>query len=610
MELFQVCHPDLPGDFPPLRTGTVPTGLPTYRSAFVGRKHEVDAARTLLREHRLVTFTGIGGCGKTRLAVEVARRADDDFLDGLYFVDLSGLADDDGLPAAVAAALGLTAGTSTIGGTAGATESPEDAVVRYLMPRTCLLVLDNCEHLLEPLAALVDRLQGACPRLTVLATSREPLLVDGEQTWAVPSLELPRGDVIESEAVALFVERAREVRPSFELTSANAPTVADLCRRLDGIPLAIEFAASRVRHLAPEQILEKLDDRFRLLTGGRSRVQRQQTLQATLDWSHDLLAPDEQVLLRRLAVFPSELCADDVEAVCAQPPLDGADVTELLGSLVSKSLVESSIDGDTVRHRLLETVRAYAADRLTLAGEAEALRDAHRDRVLARLEAVSWDTLLALDASEIPTSLPDLRAALTWSHASGRLDLVGRLFARTTGHWDGMNLIDERKRWNDVLAPIESELGPDERTLLLLSQLSDARAERRMRGTIVVADRAVAVAANGAHPVIHAQALITRSYLRTIGGSIASDHQLIEQAEHDIAQAIELVDGLPASHAAHALSVQGLNRMITGDLMGASASLSAAIERSRDPHGEDPPCVSHGPPGRQPRRHVARARRA
>ena len=167
--------------------------------------------RTLFREHRLVTFTGIGGCGKTRLAVEVARRSEGDFLDGLFFVDLSGLADDDGLPAAVAAALGLTAGASAIGGTAGATESPEDALVRYLVPRTCLLVLDNCEHLLEPLAALVDRLQGACPRLTVLATSREPLLVDGEQTWAVPSLELPRGDVIESEAVALFVERAREV---------------------------------------------------------------------------------------------------------------------------------------------------------------------------------------------------------------------------------------------------------------------------------------------------------------------------------------------------------------------------------------------------------------
>ena len=263
-----------------------------------------------------------------------------------------------------------------------------------------------------------------------------------------------------------------------------------------------------------------------------------------------------------------------------EQPLDGADVTELLGSLVSKSLVESSIDGDTVRHRLLETVRAYAADRLTLAGEAEALRDAHHDRVLARLEAESWDTLLALDASEIPTSLPDLRAALTWSHVRGRLDLVGRLFARTTSHWDGMNLIDERKRWNDVLAPIESELGPDERTLLLLNQLSDARAERRMRSTIVVADRAVAVAANGACPVVYAHALITRSYLRTIGGSIASDRMLIEQAEHDIAQAIELVDGLSASHAAQALSVQGLNRMITGDLTGASASLSAAIERS------------------------------
>ena len=375
MELFQVCHPDLPDEFPPLRSQTVSPTLPTYRSAFIGREREVARVRELLAGHRLVTLTGIGGCGKTRLALEATRQIDDEFVDGVFFADLGSLPNEDGLTATVANVVGVSFGGGAVGGST-AVNSSVGALVLHLAPRSCLLVLDNCEHILDGVAMLVDGLQASCPRLSVLATSREALLVEGEQTLAVPPLELPRGDLFESEAVSMFVARARESRSTFELTSTNSRTVADICQRLDGIPLAIEFAAARIRHLSPEQILEKLNDRFRLLTGGRHRVQRQQTLEAALDWSHGLLSHHEQVLLRRLAVFPADFGAIDVEEVCVVDPLEQPELTELLGSLVSKSLVELAGDASDVSLRLLETVRVYGAVRLADYGDAEVMGNA------------------------------------------------------------------------------------------------------------------------------------------------------------------------------------------------------------------------------------------
>ena len=297
--IFQVGE----GKFPPLRSlESFRHSLPRQRSSFIGREREIAQISELLEKNQLVTIHGVGGCGKTRLAVQVGAEMLHEFPDGVFFADLAPISDDDGIVHAVADAVGIP-----LGGPVGTirTAVSDDLVLRYMSERTSLLILDNCEHLLDGCAALADRLLAHCPRLSILATSREALQVEGEQAWRLPSLSLPDDatNMSESEAVSLFAARARAASGSFELTPAEAPAVAEICRRLDGIPLAIEFAAARVTHLSPKQIAQKLDDRFRLLTGGRRQIQRQLTLQAALDWSYDLLDEAERILLRRLAVF-------------------------------------------------------------------------------------------------------------------------------------------------------------------------------------------------------------------------------------------------------------------------------------------------------------------
>jgi non-specific serine/threonine protein kinase len=275
--------------------------LPAERSSFVGREAEIARARMALAEHRLVTLTGIGGSGKTRLALRVASLESGVFADGVFFVDLAPVADPALVPQTLAAACGLMPGDSP----AGAALSFTDRLVGVLAPQRCLLVVDNCEHLLDASAALVDRLLSGCARLSVLTTSREALGVEGEQGLPVPSLAVPAegADPEVTDAMRLFADRARAVQPSFRLDGQSTAVVAEICRHLDGIPLAIEFAAARLSHLSAAQVAARLDDRFRLLTGGRRRVARQQTLAATLDWSHELLGAAEQALFRRLGVF-------------------------------------------------------------------------------------------------------------------------------------------------------------------------------------------------------------------------------------------------------------------------------------------------------------------
>ncbi|MGH3839404.1 MAG: ATP-binding protein, partial [Pseudonocardiaceae bacterium] len=337
--VFGLVHPDLPAEFAPLRSlDTIPNNLPGELTSFVGRRAELAQIGDPLQRARLLTLTGSGGCGKTRLALQAAADAMDRHPDGVWWVELARLADAALLPAAVIGALGLreVPGRALL-----------DTLVEYLRARRALVVLDNCEHLLAACAQFADVLLRGCPSLTILATSRAPLGVPGEVTWRVPSMSLPAEPARQrietlrlSDAVSLFIDRATLVRPDFAITAANAPAVAQICHDLDGIPLAIELAAARVRMLAPEQIARGLSDRFRLLTGGaRTVMPRHQTLQASIDWSHELLRDGERALLRRLSVFAGGWTLDTAEQVCPGAGIDRYDVLDLLTGLVDKSLV-------------------------------------------------------------------------------------------------------------------------------------------------------------------------------------------------------------------------------------------------------------------------------
>jgi predicted ATPase/class 3 adenylate cyclase len=347
--------------------------LPSQLTSFIGRERELAEAAALLRDARLLTLTGAGGCGKTRLALQLAGQQGEDFSDGVWLVELAALGEPELVGPAVAQALDTRLASD---------RAPEVALATHIGDRRQLLLLDNCEHLVEPIAHLAEALLSRCPHLAVLATSREPLRVPGEVTWRVPSLSLPKlvAGAPAAESVRLFAARAAQAAPGFELGADNAGAVASLCHRLDGMPLAIELAAAQAAVLTPAQIVERLDDSLDLLSAGaRTAMTRQQTLRATLAWSFDLLDASEQVLLRRLAVFAGAFGLEAAEDVCAEDPLRRSEVAALLGRLIDKSLVQVEGGSGDRRYRLLETVRQYAIERLEEAGERSALERCHCD---------------------------------------------------------------------------------------------------------------------------------------------------------------------------------------------------------------------------------------
>jgi predicted ATPase/DNA-binding SARP family transcriptional activator len=419
--------------------------LPSLLTRFFGREGDLDALTGLLGQERLVTIVGVGGGGKTRLAVEVAQRAIEAFSDGVHFVDLAPVRSGGSVPRAVADALGVT--VVAYGG------SVQEQVVRAIGDRRMLVVLDNCEHLLGACADHVLRLLDDCRNLTVLATSREPLGTEGERRWRLDPLALPEGDAPdEAASLQLLVDRAQAVRRDFRVTEDNRAAVVAICRQLDGLPLALELIAARLEALSPPEIAERLTAHRDALIRGQRRVPRHRTLEATIGWSYDLLSETEQAIFRRLSVFVGGATLDAVTAVTAVTAVAGgsreaSEVLELVASLVRRSLVTVTEADGTSRYGLLETVREFARQRLRAAGEEEAVSRAHRDHYLADLEAVPWDQRMFSLHSAAPrlhVEFGNLSAAFHTSIARGERDTAARLAVGAPA------LIISSQRWDEL----------------------------------------------------------------------------------------------------------------------------------------------------------------
>ncbi|MGQ0625120.1 MAG: LuxR C-terminal-related transcriptional regulator [Sporichthyaceae bacterium] len=406
-------------------------GMPRWNTRFLGRAAELAVAGALVSEHRLVTFTGSGGCGKTRLAVELARTAAADFVDGTVFVDLAVLPDPDSVSAAVRDALGVGETPLT---------KAQDAVLRYLRERSLLLVVDNCEHVLAVTAELTERIVAQCPGVHVLATSREPLAVEGEATYRVPSLGMPTHDAdAQCGAVALFSDRAALARAPHGFAPQDLAATVEICRRLDGIPLAIELAAARCRVLGPPAILDQLGARWDALAApGRSTPPRHRTLANSIDWSYRLLDERAQQVLRRLSVLPASFTLDTATALCADAELlDAGEVARIILDLVERSLLEPALLGDGRLH-LLTTIREYAREALVAAGEEAAARARHAGHVLDFVERSAAGLLTAQAAQaleELEGELAALRAADEWFAANGRCSELLRLHGPLRLYW-------------------------------------------------------------------------------------------------------------------------------------------------------------------------------
>lgn len=443
--IYQLTAPELPGDFPPLVTeDEAHDNLPRRRTPYVGRAEVIAQVRGWLEESPLVTLTGSGGIGKTSLSVQVAEASchNHRFPDGAWLVELAPVTDPALVAKSVAAVLGLQEETS---------RPIQDTLVDYLRKKSALIILDNCEHLLDACARLADQLLGACPNLRLLATSREPLNVTGERVYRVPSMQFPDPDALpdletfrQYEAVRLFVERAGAIQPGFAAAAENARAIAQVCSRLDGIPLAIELAAARLNVLSIDQLAGRLDQAFRLLTGGsRTALPRQQTLRAAIDWSYQLLNEAEKTLLRRLSVFSGTFDLDAAEAVCAFGILepDGTPDTmlDLLSALVNKSLVTASPTAKVgMRYRLLEIVRQYAREKLFDAGESQLLRDRHLEyftEQAQRSDSFLVTAMRPLWTAHLQADSPNLRDALDWAYQDPATVEKGLRIATAVAGW-------------------------------------------------------------------------------------------------------------------------------------------------------------------------------
>jgi predicted ATPase/class 3 adenylate cyclase len=452
--IFQIVGPDQPSEFPPLKTlDAMPNNLPVQVTSFVGREREIRDVTGLLGETHLLTLLGPGGTGKTRLSLQIAANLIETFVDGVWFVELAPLYDPVLVPQTVASAVSVR-------------EEAERPLIttltEHLRARSMLLIFDNCEHLVDACARLADALLRSCPRLKVLASSREALRTAGEVTYRVPSLSLPDPQhlpplerLTDYEGVRLLVERASAVKPGFKLTDANAAAAVQICHRLDGIPLAIELAAARLKVLSPREIAEHLDERFRLLTAGsRTVLPRHQTLRGLIDWSYELLSEPERAVLRSVSVFAGGWNLAAAEAV-------DADALDLIGRLVDKSLVVADEEGGETRYSLLETIRQYGLEKLREAGEEPVIRSRHRDFYLALAESAA-PHLQGQDQAtwfrRLENAHDNLRAALRWSFDHGNIEASFRFGAALDLFWDTHGHITEGRQWLEQMVARSGEL--------------------------------------------------------------------------------------------------------------------------------------------------------
>jgi predicted ATPase/class 3 adenylate cyclase/DNA-binding CsgD family transcriptional regulator len=564
--VVQLCHPDVVNEFPPLRVpkAIISQRLPVQLTSFVGRQAELAQVQQLLAENRVVTLTGAGGVGKTRLAIQVAAGIAGEFADGVWYVDLAPITDPELVAVTVARVLGLPdqPGRSTM-----------DSLLRFVRDRQMLVLLDNCEHLLDACAELVVALLSAAPGLTVLATSREAIGVAGEVSWRAPSLSLA------DEALELFTDRARHARPGFTLTDDNGAAVGEICARLDGVPLAIELAAARVRALSLAEILASLHDRFRLLTGGaRTAVRRQQTLRASVDWSHALLTEPERVLLRRLAVFLGGFDFDAAQTVAGGGDVQRYQVLDQLTLLVDKSLVVAEDSRGRTRYRLLETVRQYALEKLGESGEADAVRSRHRDyytAMAAVLDAPAGrDYERRLEQAE--TEIDNLRAAFGWSRENSDIELALALASSLQPLWLARGHLREGLAWFDTALADDNAQHPEVAAAVVARALTD----RAMLGIWVgvgaadspdQAQQALVIARDLDEPALLARALTTCG--------IITHWFDAEAARGYLAEALGLARALGDPwRLSQILGFQVVAALTAGDLIAARA----AAEEGRD----------------------------
>lgn len=618
VDVHQVDVPGLPHEFPPLRTTeNRPTNLPRQPTPLIGRDAELERISALLSQNPLVTVTGTGGVGKTRITLEAGARLLERFPDGVWLVELAAISDASLVPSAATNALAVDTSSA---------KTPQEALLSRLKHQHLLLLLDNCEHVIEAVASLVESLLAVAPNVRVLVSSQEPLGIGGEQVFRLPSLAVPKDaqvrsdDAMRAGAVQLFVERAKGADPRFALDDRNAATVAAICRRLDGIPLAIEMAAARAPMLGVDKLAQKLDERFRVLTGGRrTALPRQQTLRATLDWSYGLLSERERTVLRRLSIFAGGFTLDGAGCVASDDAVDEFEVIDLLSHLVARSLVVADTDEGGTRYRLLETTRAYALEKLADARESPAIERLHATFFRDLFERAYDDWQTTPDVEWRDTYLPErdnLRNALDWAFGPNGdtttgIEIAGASFQM----WWQLSLTAEGRQRMEAMAPhVDERLPPHVAGRFWLafgrfwSNIAPLRgAEARARAAALFRD-ANLTAMRAEALVLYAQGLpATSEFDAKAQAALAEAWPLVEQAAlprllgqyFDTSARLRIVSNpvLARDHFESALRhfrragaegqvLNTLNNLAdftwsTGDLSAAVASMHEAVARVR-----------------------------
>jgi len=481
-QVYQLLGPELKRDFPPLRSlDSLPNNLPLQVTSFIGREQEVEELSNRFEKYRLLTLAGAGGVGKTRLALQIGAELLDKFADGVWLIELAAIPDPELIPSVVASVLSAP---ETQG------RALSESIINSLRRKQALLIFDNCEHLLDATAKLIDSILRGCPQVRIIATSRQGLDISGESVHRVTSLSLPNTTesltadaATQHSAIRLFVERAQAANDQFTLTDVNAPAVAQICRRLDGIALAIELAVPRLKVLTVDQLAERMSERFRILTGGsRTALPRQQTMRALIDWSYDLLTNEEKTVFRRAGIFAGGWTLEAISDICADGSIESWALLDLLMSLVGKSLVVAELSGSTPRYRLLESTREYVLAKLRESGEDKRMQQRHAAYFLRMADEAdeSWSTAPTRAwLGPLEAEIDNFRAALEWTLADKTNAYLGVALAGSLGHlWFDGGLHPEGRHWLNAALAANGDGQRDKRTArlwLALAQLNEAR---------------------------------------------------------------------------------------------------------------------------------------